>query len=109
MDNTPLYRMVDRILGGRLDETLSSYADQGLSPGRMALRLAADHQVEVSGQTVRKWVDALPRRSSLRGAQTAQNVRAAQTPMTAQAAQTNSPLPPTGASRAGGSHVAAAS
>lgn len=109
MRTTPLHQMVDRILDGRLDETLSSYADQGLSPGRMALRLAADHQVEVSGQTIRKWVDAIPRRASVRGAQTTQNVRAAQTPMTAQAARTNSPPTSAGASRAGGSHVAAAS
>lgn len=92
--------MVDRILEGRLDETLRSYADQGLSPGRMALRLAADHQVEVSGQTIRKWVDALPRRTPGRAAQMAR---------TAQTAQTTSAPPVAPSSRAGGAHVAAAS
>lgn len=106
MDNTPLRQMVDRILEGRLDETLRSYADQGLSPGRMALRLAADHQVEVSGQTIRKWVDALPRRTPGRSAQTARTVRAAQM---ARTAQTTSPPPAAPSSRPGGAHVAAAS
>lgn len=109
MDNTPLRQMVDRILEGRLDETLRSYADQGLSPGRMALRLAADHQVEVSGQTIRKWVDALPRRTPGRAAQTARTARAAQMARTAQTAQTTSTPPVAPSSRTGGAHVAAAS
>jgi hypothetical protein len=72
----------------------------------MALRLAADHQVEVSGQTIRKWVDALPRRTPGRAAQTARTVRAAQM---ARTAQTKSPPPVAPSSRAGGAHVAAAS
>lgn len=92
-----MYRMADRILDGQLDETLSSYAEQGLSPGRMALRLAADYQVEVSGQTIKKWVAALPHPTPSRPAQTAQTTRSAQTAQTTRRTQTR------------GAHVAVAS
>lgn len=79
--------MVDRILGGQLEETLRGYAAQGLSPGRMALRLAADYQVEVSGQTIKKWVAALPDQSDDAPAQTPQTARTAQAARTTQTAQ----------------------
>lgn len=57
----------------------------------MALRLAADYQVEVSGQTIKKWVAALPDQSDDAAAQTAQTpqtARSAQAARTTQTAQT---------------------
>jgi hypothetical protein len=99
MNQAQLYRLADRALSGRLAEILADYRDQNLSPGRMALRLAAEHQVEVSGPTLKKWVASLPPRRAT-GAPTAQT---AQTPQTAKLA------PVARAAQTAGPHVAVAS
>ena len=96
MNQAQLFRLVDRAVDGRLAKILAGYRDLGLSAGRMSLRLAAEHQVEVSGPTIKKWVASLPPSKSShtktaqtgRTAQTAQTGRTAQTAQTAQAAQT---------------------
>lgn len=76
MNQNQLFRLVDRALDGRLAEILRGYQAEGLAPGRMALRLAAEHQVEVSGPTLKKWLSALPPREAVCAAQTAQTVDA---------------------------------
>lgn len=59
MNPTPLFRMVDRIVGGNLAETIRKHRDEGLTPDQISLRLFADHQLEIPGRTMRRWVDAL--------------------------------------------------
>lgn len=76
MNQNQLFRLVDRALDGRLAEILRGYEAEGLAPGRMALRLAAEHQVEVSGPTLKKWLAALPPREAVCAARMAQTVDA---------------------------------
>jgi len=90
MGTTPIRPLVNRVLEGHLDEVLRRYAAEGLSPSRMSLRLASEYQVEVSGQTVKKWLHGL-RTQDQQTASTAQNRPTARnvcTTQTAQAAQT---------------------
>lgn len=80
MNQAQLFRLVDRAVDGRLARILAGYRDLDLSPGRMALRLAAEHQVEVSGPTMKKWVASLPpsKPSHPRAAVAAQTAQTAQ-------------------------------
>lgn len=49
----PIY---DRMLNGRLAVLLRRYRTEGLSYEMVARRLADDHDVHVTGQTVRRWL-----------------------------------------------------
>ena len=53
---TKTYPLVDRILGGQLAELLSGWRNEGLSYGAIALRLHDDYQVDVTAETVRRWI-----------------------------------------------------
>lgn len=97
MGTVPIRPLVDRVLGGELDATLRRYVAEGLSPPRMALRLASEYQVEVGSPTIRKWLDELSEREStpVRAARTMQAdrvERAAQTAQTTQARATGRKL-----------------
>jgi hypothetical protein len=48
--------MADRLLGGRLDEVLRTHREQGLGAEDIARRLYAEAGIEVSGETVRRWL-----------------------------------------------------
>lgn len=52
---TPIFPLVDRILEGRLAETLRVYRAEGLSYEQISRRLADEHQIEIVTETVRKW------------------------------------------------------
>lgn len=52
---TPILPLVDRIMAGRLRETLQEYRSADLSYEGIARRIATDHQIEVVSETVRKW------------------------------------------------------
>lgn len=52
---TPILPLVDRILDGRLRDLLQEYRTEGLTYETMSRRLAADHQIEVVSETMRKW------------------------------------------------------
>jgi hypothetical protein len=89
MGTVPIRPLVDRVLGGELDATLRRYVEEGLSPPRMSLRLASEHQVEVGAPTIRKWLAELSRReaTSTCTARRAQTDHAAQSALLAQTAQ----------------------
>lgn len=84
MGTVPIRPLVDRVLGGELDATLRRYVAEGLSPPRMALRLASEHQVEVGAPTIRKWLAEISGRDASAGC----GARTAQTDRVARAAQT---------------------
>jgi len=67
------------------------YRDLRLTPSRMALRLAAEHQVEVSAPTIKKWVDALPHEDPRRAGPSPQTVCGAQPAQTPRNAKPVSP------------------
>lgn len=50
-----LYPLVDRLLGGRLHEILGEQIAAGQSFERIARWLAIEHDVDVTGETVRRW------------------------------------------------------
>ena len=53
------YRLVDRIFDGTLKANLLAWRAEGLSLTAIALRLHDDHSVDVTGETVRRWLIAL--------------------------------------------------
>ncbi len=55
MPNTATWRMADRLTGGTLAATIRGYRSEGLTPDQIAARLYADHGVEVTGRTLRRW------------------------------------------------------
>lgn len=59
MPNTATWRMADRLTGGTLADTIRGYRTAGLSPDQIAARLYADHGVEVTGRTLRRWLPEL--------------------------------------------------
>ena len=55
-----IYPLVDRILDGGLAEQLSQWhAVEGLSIQRICHRLLTEHAVEVSTDTVHRWIKSL--------------------------------------------------
>ncbi len=54
------WRMADRLCDGRLLDIIRDHTTDGLSPDAIASRLFADHGVEVTGRTVRRWIDETP-------------------------------------------------
>lgn len=53
--STPLRPLVERILNGRLTDVLIERRAEELSYEQIARYLATVHQIEVSGEQVRKW------------------------------------------------------
>lgn len=47
--------LVDQIMGGRLLEILTGWRNEGLSFDAIARRLETEHQIVVTGETVRNW------------------------------------------------------
>lgn len=45
----------NRVLGGKLDELISGYRADGLSYNQIAHRLYAEHDIDVTPQTIRRW------------------------------------------------------
>lgn len=60
----PMRPLVDRILGGRLDDILLEWRSQGLSFEACARRFATEHDIEVTTETVRKWFSEAEARAS---------------------------------------------
>jgi hypothetical protein len=52
----PIFPLVERILGVDLLALLHSWQAEGLSHYRIALRLRDDHDIDVSPETVRRWL-----------------------------------------------------
>lgn len=52
---TPLFRMADKMAGGRLAEIIANGRAEGLSFDDIARRLYADFGIEVTRQTVANW------------------------------------------------------
>lgn len=59
MGRRPQHLLVDRLLKGRLAESLTAWRDEGLSFESMAFRLHAEHDIEVTSETVRRWYGEL--------------------------------------------------
>jgi len=47
--------LVDRILGGRLDEMLQQALDGVVSFHRLSIDLFTQHELEISPETLRRW------------------------------------------------------
>lgn len=56
---TSHWRMADRVLEGTLADTLAKLYTESLSWEEVARRLYADHDLTVSGQTLRRWAREL--------------------------------------------------
>jgi hypothetical protein len=50
------YPLVDRLLDGKLADTLIRYRDDGLTFDQMVTSLKADHDLDVSRETFRRWL-----------------------------------------------------
>jgi DNA-binding transcriptional MerR regulator len=51
--------MTDRLAGGNLEERIRTLRNEGLSFDAIAARLYAEHQIEVTGTTIRSWAKQL--------------------------------------------------
>lgn len=51
----PLLPLIDRLLDGKLADYLSDRRAEGLSFDAIGRRLANEHDVSVTGETVRRW------------------------------------------------------
>ena len=56
---TRLYRSIDRLLDGQLEQFLRTHRAQGLAWDAISLELVNRTGVEVTGQTLRVWSDQL--------------------------------------------------
>ncbi|MCU4183992.1 hypothetical protein K6U06_06445 [Acidiferrimicrobium sp. IK] len=56
MSRQGIFQILDRLVGGDLAERLARWRDEGLSFDAMAIRLHDEHQVDVTGETIRRWV-----------------------------------------------------
>lgn len=54
-----IYSMLDRLLGGTLEDRLRRWSDDGLSLAAITKRLLVEHDIDVSTDTVRRWLDEL--------------------------------------------------
>lgn len=57
--DTAKFRMADRLAGGTLAVQIAAYRARGVSYDRIAALLYAEHHIEVSGPTIKTWVDEL--------------------------------------------------
>ena len=53
--DSPNWRMANRLAGGRLDEIVGSKTDAGHGWERISRDLYAEHGVEVTGVTLKSW------------------------------------------------------
>lgn len=53
--STPIFPLVDRILGGELEQVLRAYRSDGLSYEQISKRIDTDHAIDVTAETVRNW------------------------------------------------------
>ena len=60
MTASSTWRMADRLCDGRLADIIRDHLADGLSADAIASRLFADCGVEVTGRTVRRWIDETP-------------------------------------------------
>ncbi len=60
MTGRPLFPLVDKALGGRLNEELARMKADGMSNEAIGRWLANEHGIEVSYEMVRRWVRDLP-------------------------------------------------
>lgn len=56
---SPTFRMADRLTDGRLAEIIVGYHTEGHSHEHISRLLWAEHGIDVSGQTLRRWVPIL--------------------------------------------------
>ncbi len=56
---SPVFRMADNMVGGRLAEIIVAYHAEGHSHEHISRLLWAEHGIDVSGQTLRRWVPLL--------------------------------------------------
>lgn len=59
MANTSRLTLVERLVGGDLVATLTAWRADGLSLDDMAVRMAADHDIDVTRETLRRWCHEL--------------------------------------------------
>jgi hypothetical protein len=59
MPATNTFPLVDRILDGRLTQRLTEWRAEGLSFTAIALRLHDDHGIDVTHETVRRWLKGI--------------------------------------------------
>jgi intein-encoded DNA endonuclease-like protein len=52
-----LYPLVDRLFNGQLDERLREWRGAGQSYDEIVFRLRTEHDINVSSETVRRWVN----------------------------------------------------
>ena len=53
------YPLVDRLLDGKLADTLTGYRTEGLTFDEMVGRFKLDHQLDVSRETCRRWLQQI--------------------------------------------------
>lgn len=56
---SPVFRMADRLVDGRLAEIIVGYHAEGHPAEHISRLMWAEHGVDVSGQTLRRWVPVL--------------------------------------------------
>lgn len=56
---SPVFRMADRLVDGNLAQIIVGYHNAGHSHEHISRLLWAEHGVDVSGQTLRRWVPIL--------------------------------------------------
>ena len=56
---SPVYRMADRMVDGRLAEIILAYHQDGHSAEHISRLLWSEHHVDVSGQTLRRWIPVI--------------------------------------------------
>jgi len=57
MRRSRLFILADRIAGGNLAEQLTTWRAEGLSLIAISFRLHDEHSVDVSHETIRRWLD----------------------------------------------------
>lgn len=55
MAPTDTFQLVDRIVPGGLDAFLEAARDEGQSYRTIASRLLAEHDIEITSETIRQW------------------------------------------------------
>jgi len=56
MPGRDMFALYDRLLKGTLIEVLSALKAEGLSANEIAYRIRSEHDVDVSHETVRRWL-----------------------------------------------------
>ncbi len=56
---SPVFRMADRMVDGQLALIIVGYHNEGHSHEHISRLLWAEHGIDVSGQTLRRWVPIL--------------------------------------------------